>query len=71
MPIPFIVRSAKGLRLESIREANFWSKTIHGVMSRKADHVWKYIGKYVKGKKVLDVGMGSGSISYFFEQKGF
>ncbi|KKQ34024.1 MAG: Methyltransferase type 11 [Candidatus Collierbacteria bacterium GW2011_GWC2_44_18] len=38
---------------------------------RKADEVWKHIGKYTKGKKVLDVGMGSGSISYLLNKKGF
>jgi len=71
MPIPFIVRSARGLSLESTIGANFLSKIIHGVMVRKADEVWKHVGKYVKGKKVLDVGMGSGSISYLLNKKGF
>ena len=71
MPIPLVVWSAKGLRLESIKGANFWSKIIHGVMVRKADEVWKHIGKHISGKKVLDVGMGSGSISYLLIKKGF
>jgi ubiquinone/menaquinone biosynthesis C-methylase UbiE len=40
-------------------------------MMRKARIVWKHIGKYMYGKKMLDVGMGSGSFSYFLNKKGF
>ena len=71
MPIPFIVRSAKGLRFNSIKRANLWSRIVHAVMTRKAGVVWKHIGSYIKGKKVLDIGMGSGSNSYLLKKKGF
>ena len=70
MPIPFIVKTAKGLSSRSVEEANLWSRIIHGVMKRKADEMWKHIGKYVKGKKILDVGMGSGSIACLLNKKG-
>jgi len=70
MPIPFIVNSAKGLSLKSTIKANLVSKVMHAIMMRKARIVWKHIGKHVAGKKILDVGMGSGSFSYFMHKKG-
>ncbi len=71
MPIPFIVKSVRGLSLKTSSKANSWSIMIHKIMFRKAKLVWSHIGKYVKGKRILDVGMGSGSISYFLNKKGF
>lgn len=69
MPIPFIIKTAKGLNLKSMKDATLWSKIMHGIMMRKAKIVWGHVGKYVVGKKILDVGMGSGSISYFLNKK--
>lgn len=54
-----------------MKDASVWSKIMHGIMMRKAKIVWGHVGKYVAGKKILDVGMGSGSISYFLNKKGF
>lgn len=71
MPVPFIVKSARGLNLESTKDAGLLSKVTHKVMMRKAEIIWNHVGKYMKGKKILDVGMGSGSISYFLNKKGF
>ena len=70
MPIPIIVKSVRGLNLKSTMKANFVSKFIHRIMMRKARIVWKHIGRHMTGKKVLDVGMGSGSFSYFLNKKG-
>ena len=71
MPIPHVVKTVRGLSLKSVEKANSWSRIVHAVMWRKANHVWKHVGSYVQGKKILDVGMGSGSIAYFLNKKGF
>ncbi len=71
MPIPFIVKRARNLSFESVESADVFSKFVHGFMMRKAEVVWSHLEKYMTGKKVLDVGMGSGSISYFVKKKNF
>lgn len=71
MPAPIFVKSAKGLSLRSIDNATGWSKVMHSIMMRKARIMWNYIGKHVEGQKILDVGMGSGSLSYFLNKKGY
>jgi ubiquinone/menaquinone biosynthesis C-methylase UbiE len=71
MPIPFVVKSAKGLSLRNINKAEGFSKFMHEFMMRKASHIWAIAGKHVLGKKVLDVGMGSGGNSFFLNRKGF
>ena len=71
MPISYIVKRARGLSLKSTENADWLSKIMHMFMMHKARIVWSHIGKYMKGEKVLDVGMGSGSISYFLNKKGF
>lgn len=71
MPIPFITNSAVGLSLKSTKNANLWSRFIHRVMHRKANHIWTKIGRLIRGNRLLDVGMGSGSIAYLLKKKGF
>ncbi|KKT40757.1 hypothetical protein A3K29_00400 [Candidatus Collierbacteria bacterium RIFOXYB2_FULL_46_14] len=71
MPIPFIVKRAKGLSLKSTTKADWISKATHRFMMRKAKCIWNRIGKYLEGKTVLDVGMGSGATSFFLINKGF
>jgi ubiquinone/menaquinone biosynthesis C-methylase UbiE len=71
MPVPFIVKSAKGLSLESTKKASLFSKIMHLFMMRKAGMVWNRVGKHILGKNILDIGMGSGSIAYFFRKKGY
>lgn len=71
MPIPFLVKSSKGLSLRDIKKASFFSKLMHAFMMRKANVVWSHIGKHVVGKKILDVGMGAGATSLFLINKGF
>lgn len=71
MPVPFIVKSAKGLSFKSTKKANFVARVSHKFMMRKARIVWGHIGTFVAGKKVLDVGMGSGTNNYFLKKKGF
>lgn len=71
MPLPFLVKSAKGLRYGNFKDANFVAKIFHFVMMRKAGFVWGRIGNHIRGKSVLDIGMGCGSIIYFLRKKGF
>lgn len=71
MPIPFIVKRAKGLSLKSTEKADWISKATHQFMMRKAGYVWGHIGKYMKGKNILDVGMGAGATSFYLTKKGF
>lgn len=71
MPVPLIVKRARGLRFETTKKANLFARLLHFVMMRKAEIVWKKIGPFMTGKKVLDVGMGSGSITYFLKKKGY
>ncbi len=71
MPLPILVKMTKGLRFDSNRNPNFIAKIFHFVMIRKANIIWRKIEKYLKGKSVLDVGMGSGSITYFLKSKKF
>lgn len=71
MPLPFLVRKARGLEFNSIKNASLLAKILHFIMMRKALYVWQKIGEYLKGGSVLDVGMGSGSITYFLKSKKF
>lgn len=71
MPIPFLVKSAKGLSLKNVKDAGMFSKIMHGFMMRKAGFVWSHVGKYITGKTILDVGMGAGATSFFLIKKGF
>ena len=71
MPIPLFVKSTRGLSQKSVKNADWFSKLIHKIMLRKAVHIWTHIGTQIKGRRILDVGMGSGSISYFLNKKGF
>ena len=71
MPIPFIVKRAKGLCLKSTDKADFVSKLTHKFMMRKARAVWSHVGRHIEGKKILDVGMGAGATSFFLIKKGF
>lgn len=71
MPIPFIVKSAKGLSLGDQKKANWIGRISHNFMMRKAHFVWKHVRSQIKGKKILDVGMGAGATSFFLAKKGF
>ncbi|NTV30736.1 class I SAM-dependent methyltransferase [candidate division WWE3 bacterium] len=40
-------------------------------MMRKAQNIDNRINSYIKGKTILDVGVGAGSISCFYTKKGY
>lgn len=71
MPLPFIVKRTKGLKYTSLQNASGIARFIHFIMMRKASIILKRIEPSVQGTKILDVGMGAGSISYFLKKKGF
>lgn len=71
MPIPFIVKRASGLSVKSTKNANWISRLTHSFMMRKARFVWSHIGRYIEGKKILDVGMGAGATACFLTIKDF
>lgn len=71
MPFPSLVKRSCGLSFSGKSKPNLIARVLHFVMLRKAKIVWSRINEFVKGPMVLDVGMGSGSITYLLKSKGF
>lgn len=75
MPIPFVMNRVSGFYcMTESPNASLLARVTHKVMSRKAEHIYRVIGKYLppkNGAKILDVGMGAGSISCMLMKKGY
>lgn len=68
MPPQYLVQRIQ----DDLLHQRLWLPTIYRrILSRKADFVWKKIAPFVNKNHILDVGVGSGAISYLLKQKQF
>ncbi len=72
MPIPFLVNSVKGLycNTESLPKTS-WTRFVNSFMTVKASRNLNKILPQLSGNKILDVGLGAGTLSCLLMKKGF
>jgi ubiquinone/menaquinone biosynthesis C-methylase UbiE len=68
VPIPLL---SKLLPKISETDASLKAKYIKNALYSKAQNVFRRIGPHIKGRKILDVGVGVGGISSYLRQNDF
>lgn len=74
MPVPFIVKSVHDLYCslpDHNSKPSLKSRIIDRFMTRKANNIYDRIHSYILSPKILDVGLGAGSISCHLIRKGY
>lgn len=72
MPIPLLANSVKGLCCNSdALPKTPWTRFVNSFMTDKAARNLSKILPHLNGNKVLDVGLGAGTVSCLLMKKGF
>jgi len=67
MPFPI----SKFIKKIKPKNRTFIQKVVSGIINKKSESIFPRIEKYIYGKKLLDVGVGSGGIFKYLKEKGF
>ena len=70
MPSEFMISTVRGLRSDSPGDSSLWARLAHRVALSRASQTFDVIKPHLKGK-VLDIGVGAGSLLHLIRKNGF
>ena len=73
MPMPFLTKRIHGtINSQNTKKSSLFARFMHRYMRVKANESFEHIKPYLKkSDKILDVGLGSGTLSCFLKNKNY
>ncbi len=71
MPVPFLVKNVKNLSYKDNSSTISWGKFVEWYSTQKAKSVFNRVKPYIKGKNLLDVGFGAGTVAKLMVNSGY